>query len=82
MKTAISLPDSLFDEAEKTARSLGIPRSRLFAEALEEFINRHKRERITERLNEVYNSSPGLEESEISKASLDSLRELTKNDAW
>ena len=53
MKTAISLPDHLYFEAEKTAQSLGIPRSQLFAKALEEFIASHKRE-ITVRLNSVY----------------------------
>jgi metal-responsive CopG/Arc/MetJ family transcriptional regulator len=51
MKTAISLPDQLYQEAEKTAKSLGIPRSRLFAKALEDFIALHNRENITERLN-------------------------------
>ena len=54
MKTAISLPDRLYADAEETAKSLGIPRSQLFAKALEEFINLHKKETITERLNEVY----------------------------
>jgi metal-responsive CopG/Arc/MetJ family transcriptional regulator len=53
MKTAISLPDTLYEEAEKTAKSMGIPRSQLFAKALEEFINHHKRENITEKYNEI-----------------------------
>jgi metal-responsive CopG/Arc/MetJ family transcriptional regulator len=38
MKTAISLPDSLYKAAEKTAKAMAIPRSRLFAIALEEFL--------------------------------------------
>jgi metal-responsive CopG/Arc/MetJ family transcriptional regulator len=54
MKTAISLSDALYAAAERTAKSMGIPRSQLFAKALEEFIDRHRRERITEQLNEVY----------------------------
>ena len=37
MKTAVSLPDRLYEEAEKTAQAIGIPRSQLFAKALEEF---------------------------------------------
>ena len=49
MKTAISLPDTLYEDAEKTAKSMGIPRSQLFAKALEEFINHHKKESITEK---------------------------------
>jgi metal-responsive CopG/Arc/MetJ family transcriptional regulator len=82
MKTAISLPDRLYADAEETAKSLGIPRSQLFAKALEEFINHHKRERITERLNEVYSETTTFNESILSMASLESLRELTKNDSW
>ncbi|RKX73135.1 MAG: ChpI protein [Spirochaetes bacterium] len=82
MKTAISIPDNLFAEAEETAKSMGIPRSQLFAKALEEFLNRHKRERITEKLNEVYSKIDTIDTPNISTASLDSMRELTKNDTW
>ena len=53
MKTAISLPDKLFSQAEKTAKKLGIPRSQLFAKAVEEFIANHNPSDVTERINEV-----------------------------
>ena len=82
MKTAISLPDQLYDDAEETAKSLGIPRSQLFAKALEEFISRHKQERITERLNEVYGEANAYDQSLLSLVGLESIRELTKNDSW
>jgi metal-responsive CopG/Arc/MetJ family transcriptional regulator len=81
MKTAVSLPDQLYAEAEKTAQSLGIPRSQLFARALEEFIEHHKRSNVTERLNQVY-SRLTHETLEVAEASLDSLRRLTKHDSW
>jgi metal-responsive CopG/Arc/MetJ family transcriptional regulator len=83
MKTAISLPDRLYKDAEKTAKSLGIPRSQLFAKALQEFISRHTEENITERLNKIY-SKPNLDSNmpNIENASIESIRELTKNDAW
>lgn len=54
MKTAISLPDRVFEAAERTAKRLGVSRSELYATAVAEFIDRHKRARITEKLNEVY----------------------------
>jgi metal-responsive CopG/Arc/MetJ family transcriptional regulator len=54
MKTAVSLPEELFKQAEKTAARLGIPRSRLFAQALEEFIEHHRGDSVTKRLNELY----------------------------
>jgi metal-responsive CopG/Arc/MetJ family transcriptional regulator len=83
MKTAISLPDQLYADAEETAKSLGIPRSQLYAKAIEEFISLHKQERITEQLNEVYDNEGITDyESMISLASIESIRELTKNDSW
>jgi len=81
MKTAISLPDTLYAEAEDTAKSMGIPRSQLFAKALEEFISHHRKESITEKYNEIY-SKIGTDITNINLVSLDSLRELTKNDTW
>ncbi len=82
MKTAISLPDRLYEEAKKTAQQMGIPRSQLFAKALEEFIQRHNREQITKQLNAVYEELDSAEFSDISCVSLESIRKLTKNDAW
>jgi metal-responsive CopG/Arc/MetJ family transcriptional regulator len=38
MKTAISIPDLLFDEAEKLAQRLGMSRSELYAKALAAYI--------------------------------------------
>ena len=82
MKTAISLPDRLYDEAEKTAKYLGLPRSQLFAKALEEFIQNHNRQHVTDQLNRVYTIPANNESARASDAGLDSLRELTKNDSW
>ncbi len=82
MKTAISLPDNLYAEAERTAQSMGLPRSQLFAKALEEFIHRHNRQLITEQLNEVYSQNDEDEFMKISNAGLESIRKLTKNDTW
>jgi metal-responsive CopG/Arc/MetJ family transcriptional regulator len=82
MKTAISLPDSLYTEAERTAKRLGIPRSQLYAKALEEFIQRHDRQMVSERLNKTYAQSHGDEFDAISRAGLESMRKLTHDDTW
>lgn len=66
MKTAISLPDQLYEGAEKTAHNLGIPWSQLFAKALEEFIAFHKRKNITEKFNRVYESINSSERNPLS----------------
>jgi len=57
MKTAISLPDALFEEADATARRLGISRSRLFAEAVARYLAEQRAAGVTERLDVVYGRS-------------------------
>lgn len=54
MKTAISIPDEVFEAAERTANSLGVSRSELYATAVREFLERQRREGVTEKLNRVY----------------------------
>jgi metal-responsive CopG/Arc/MetJ family transcriptional regulator len=82
MKTAISIPDELFLSAENTAKKLGIPRSQLFAKALEEFIQNHSKEKISEKLNEVYSNNGNKIESTISNISVSNLRKSLQNDSW
>ncbi|WP_010576493.1 transcriptional regulator [Leptospira alexanderi] len=82
MKTAISIPDELFKTAEKTAKKLGIPRSQLFAKALEEFIQSHSKESITEKLNKVYSSKSKETKNNITDLSVELLRNSLKNDSW
>lgn len=54
MKVAISVPDSLSRAADRTARRLRIPRSQVYARALEAYLKRAERPDVTERLNAVY----------------------------
>lgn len=61
MKTAISIPDSLFEAAERLARRMGISRSQLFQRAMQAFLQEHRDEGVTEALNHVY--GPGSEEA-------------------
>jgi len=82
MKTAISISDTLFEKAEKTAHYMGIPRSKLYVIALDEYIARHNGEMITQKLNDVYSK---IDQSEFDKdleIGFESLRNLTKNDTW
>ncbi|MEO1404553.1 MAG: hypothetical protein AAFV72_25340 [Cyanobacteria bacterium J06635_1] len=54
MKTAISLPDWLFTDAEGAADRLGVSRSELYSKALEAFLGRYNRAQTLEKLNEIY----------------------------
>ena len=57
MKTAISLPDDLFEAAERVAKRLGLSRSELYQRALAKFIESQNRAAITAKLDEVYSST-------------------------
>jgi len=68
MKTAISLSDRLFSAADTLALKLGVSRSQLYATALAEYVAKHQASKVTERLNEVYGSQPGVVEADLRRA--------------
>jgi hypothetical protein len=51
VKTAISLPDPLFDAGERAAQRLGISRSELYAKALATFLEEDEGEQVTQGIN-------------------------------
>jgi hypothetical protein len=53
MKTAVSLPDRVFRSAEQFARRTRKTRSRLYADALTEYLARHAPDEVTEDMNRV-----------------------------
>lgn len=54
MKTAVSLPDLLFQSAERLAARMGVSRSELYRRALEDLLARHDESQVTAQLNDVY----------------------------
>lgn len=54
MKTAISIPDRLFREAEELSVKLGVSRSELYVRAISALLDQHRDKLITARLNEVH----------------------------
>jgi len=54
VKTAISIPDSIFTVADRVAQKLGMSRSELYVSALRSFLEKHHAGRTTQRLNAVY----------------------------
>lgn len=62
MKVAVSIPDPIFQEAERVSTRLRVPRSQFYARALEAYVKEHSGEEITRRLNDVYGKvSSGLD---------------------
>jgi metal-responsive CopG/Arc/MetJ family transcriptional regulator len=53
MKTAVSIPNDVFEGAERLARYTKKSRSQLFSDALKEYLARHAPEDVTEAMNRV-----------------------------
>jgi metal-responsive CopG/Arc/MetJ family transcriptional regulator len=53
MKTAISIPDDVFEGAERLARRTKKSRSQLFSDAVREYLSRHAADEITEAMDRV-----------------------------
>jgi metal-responsive CopG/Arc/MetJ family transcriptional regulator len=65
MKTAISVDDSLMEQADKAARDLGLSRSGLVSEALRDYLRRRRQARVSEQLNQAYANEPNPEERRL-----------------
>ncbi len=78
MKTAISVPDKVFDAAEKAAKKLGMSRSEFYTTAVKEFMEQHRALGVTERLNAVYAD----EDSELSEDMKAVQRKTLERSEW
>jgi len=77
MKTAVSLPDEIFRHAEAAAKKLHISRSKLYATAIAEYLNRHRADSVTERLNQVYSKHDSKLDPALERAMFE-----TAKDRW
>jgi len=78
MKTAVSLPDDLFADAERLARQLKRSRSDLYRRALSEYIGRHAPDRVTEAMDRVVTDLGETEDGFARVAS----RRILKRSQW
>jgi metal-responsive CopG/Arc/MetJ family transcriptional regulator len=53
MKTAVSIPDDVFEKVERLARRAGRSRSEVFSAALTEYVARHAPDEVTEAMDRV-----------------------------
>jgi metal-responsive CopG/Arc/MetJ family transcriptional regulator len=78
MKTAISLPDDLFEGAERLARQTKKSRSRLFRDALREYLARHTPDHVTEAMDKALTEIGASEDSFVSA----SARRILERSEW
>jgi metal-responsive CopG/Arc/MetJ family transcriptional regulator len=78
MKTAVSIPDDVFEGAERLARRTKKSRSQLFSDALREYVARHAPENVTDAMDRVC-AEPGHTTDEfVSSAS----RRVLERSEW
>ena len=75
MKTAVSIPDQVFEEAERLAHRLQTSRSALYARALAEYIARHDTERLADLMNEALDDLGIADDGFATAAALRTLHE-------
>ena len=80
VKTAISMQQSLFEQADALARELHISRSRLFALAVEDFMQRYENQRLLERINDAYADTTTPEEQALLRSMRRQQRQMVEGE--
>lgn len=78
VKTAISLDKPLLEQVDIVAQEMGVPRSRLFALAVEEYLRRRENEQLVETINKVHGDLDDPDEESRQLAMRRKQRELVK----
>jgi antitoxin component of RelBE/YafQ-DinJ toxin-antitoxin module len=78
MKTAISINDKIYRNAEDAASRMGLSRSRLYTLAIEEYLYNHQADIITRRLNQYYKDQKAVLDDDIKQAAY----ELFAREDW
>ena len=69
MKIAVSVPDEIFDEAERLARRTKRSRSAVYSRALAEYLARHAPDRVTEAMDRTLAEVGGAPDEFVRTAS-------------
>ena len=77
MKTAVSVPDDVFQSAERLARRERRSRSEVYSAALREYVARHSPDEITDAINQVVGDTGGTMDAFVGKAGM-SILETTE----
>lgn len=82
IKTAVSIEESLFKQADELAGELQVSRSRLVSLALERLIKDYETKRLMERLNEVYADGPPEEDEQWLEMARQAYVETLRDGQW
>lgn len=65
VKTAISIQELLFKEADALAQQMNISRSELFTRAVKQFVREHRHRQLLDRIDQAYSDEPAPEEKRL-----------------
>ena len=78
MKTAISIPDDVFTDADALARELKQSRSQLYTRAVREYVARHSADSVTAAIDALVASESGSDDGFATAAG----RSVLKRTEW
>jgi metal-responsive CopG/Arc/MetJ family transcriptional regulator len=81
MKTAISISDETFHEAELIAKEMGISRSELYGKALQKFLKETREQKLIDELNTFY-ATEDNRDSGFEKIQSHSLKKQDQHETW
>ena len=85
MKTAISVPDSIYERVERRAAELGLNRSEFYTFAADRYLRELDDQDVTDRLNAAIARSGDPEQREaraVAAASMAQMAAILKDDEW
>lgn len=82
MKTAISIPDDIFEDINKLSKKLSCSRSKLFTDAAKEYIEKMRNKQIFDDLNDAYGDKETVEETKVRGKSKKYHAKMLKRDKW
>jgi metal-responsive CopG/Arc/MetJ family transcriptional regulator len=78
MKTAISVPDEIFSEADRLAKRTHQSRSELYSRAIESYVKAHRHQGVREKLDAIY----ATENSKLDVTTIRLQRRSLPKDNW
>ena len=76
MKTAVSIPDDVFEDAERLASRLRTSRSQLYARALAEFVASHDDDQVTSLMDQAVREAGGEADAFVQATAQQSLQRV------
>ena len=80
IKTAISIQKSLFEKAEDLAKKMKVPRSRIFALALQDYFRRRENKNLLAQINAANADEPEASEKNLRRKSKRTHRRLVEGE--